>query len=150
MAASERIFILALMATAALFYAGTLGLPGRSFDSLGIAAMPRALTIGIFALSALLLLQGFRAAPANDAAEGEQPARIAPALLFSAATVGYVVLLHFRALEFALATTLFLFVSMVLLQGFERRSALVSLLISAGMAYGLRYIFTEVWVVNLH
>lgn len=162
--------ILIALSTAVFLTARTI--PHRGYDLLGAAFLPKALALGIGVLSAglllksvLLLLQARRTVPPIEQAETEREAkqqyaepgyRRRPGAGFGLIiiTAAYIALLGSRLVSYAIATAAFIIVAASMMSIFEKpRNRLVRMLAVVGtalvLAYGLQYIFTEVFITDL-
>jgi hypothetical protein len=64
-------------------------------------------------------------------------------------TGAYVAVLAARISSFALATSVFLLLTIGGLNRFDRKGLLVTLVIALAMGFGCQYLFTEVFVIDL-
>ncbi len=159
---------------ALIMYAQTLDLPGPTYDPLGPAFLPRLLCIVIFAVSLVILFHGVRkfraarqvpsataASAAAASAEGEVtelPAfrrhpKIAAAAV--AATFLYILALDIGLSGFRTLTVLFILALGTLLlrtemKRFSLKHSLILAAIALAMGFGLYYLFTRVFIVNLY
>lgn len=139
-----------ILGCAVLIYE-SLGLPPGSFEPLGSAPVPQA-TGGLIILLSLAVIVNAMRRP-NDAvpddAEQAAPEEPISALLLAAATLLYVALLHYRVIDFGTLTALYLFALISALERFKPRALIGAAIIGVLVGYGVQYLFTQVFVVDL-
>lgn len=128
-------------------------IPPGSFEPLGSGPIPQAVAALIILLCLVIMLQAvaqLRRGPARDAAAAEELVlRPLDAAAVFALTVAYVAILAFGLVSFALATVVFLFITIALLTRFKPMLLPIALLVGVVMGFGCQYLFTEVFVVDL-
>jgi putative tricarboxylic transport membrane protein len=158
-----KILGVTLIAFSALIFWGTLELAPSPFDPLGASAFPRVISVMVALLSILLLLlpseQEAGAAKADStsgvSADGtesdEDNTRPTPvmALATVACTIVYAIALQMRMVSFSVSTAIFLVVLMSILTRFSPKAIPATLILSVVFGFGLEYLFTSVFVVNL-
>lgn len=152
-----------LIGIAAAFLWDSRTLPGAGFDRLGPAPVPRLICWCVIILCGVVIGQVYLAHRAAEASTGStDPDRDAPgpadedvkpqpvlALLMLGLTGAYVAVLAARISSFALATSVFLLLTIGGLNRFDRKGMLVTLVIALAMGFGCQYLFTEVFVIDL-
>ena len=158
-----KILAVALIAFSAFIFWGTLELAPSPFEPLGASAFPRFIAIVVALLTVMLLfMPSERTAsepvaegvPAPDAAEAEgdeDDTRPTPvmALATIACTIVYAMALQARFVSFGISTTIFLLVLMTILTRFNPKALPVTVVAAPVFGFGLEYVFTSVFVVNL-
>lgn len=159
-----KILAAALIAFSAVIFWGTLDLAPSPFEPLGASAFPRFIAILVALLSVVLLFmpsERTATAPEIEAAtpsefagpedDDEGSTRPTPvmALATVACTIVYALALQARLVSFGISTTVFLVVLMTILTRFNPRAIPVTLVTAAVFGFGLEYLFTSVFVVNL-
>ena len=143
---------LLIVASAAIFVE-TLELPPPVYDPIGPAAFPRVLSVIIGILALVVIVSAVRRPSLAAVQDGGQPRtyRLRPDLALGSTllTTGYVVLLAFRPFSFAVLTTLYLVVQIMLLFDFERRRLPAAVLLAAVFGFGSDYIFTQLFFIDL-
>jgi putative tricarboxylic transport membrane protein len=150
-----RILAMVLIVLSAGIYWGTMDLVVSPFEPLGAAAFPRVIAVVVGLLSMWLLVfpnEANAPEPELDRVNrGEEAAKSTPlmawatvacALLFAAA-------LQTRLVSFGIAATVFLVVLMSILTRFNRNAIVMTMVLAAIFGFGLEYIFTSVFVVDL-
>jgi hypothetical protein len=126
-------------------------LPPGSFEPLGSAPVPQA-TAGVIVLLCLWVIAraglALQRGEVRDGADGTAP-RLLDATAVFFLTVVYVLTMAFRLGEFAIVTSIFLFVTIGLLIRFEPRRLPIAAVVAVIMGYGCRYVFTQIFVVDL-
>lgn len=129
-------------------------LPPGSFEPLGSAPVPQ-YTAGIVMFCCLLVIGravlGIRRQPplrehVKDEFRGRSPVN---AIVMFVGTLAYVALLQLGALSFGLLTFGFLWLMILTLNRFDRRSLLPAMATAAVFGFGIEYLFTQVFVVDL-
>jgi len=138
-----------ILACAVLIYE-SLGLPPGSFEPLGSAPVPQA-TAGLIILLCAIVIAGAirKRGKAITAEEDEVKDEPVSALLLIALTLLYVLLLHFRVMGFGTLTAGYLFVVISALERFRPRSLIGAAIVGILVGYGVQYLFTQVFVVDL-
>jgi len=135
----------------------TRKIPPGSFEPLGSAPIPQAVAVLIIVLCLAIMAHAiYRWARGADGGSEEgsfeedsfRPRPWAASLVFGF-TLLYVAAMAFSLTSFAIATSLFLFVSISFLTGFERRTLPLAGLVAVGVGFGCQYLFTQVFVVDL-
>ena len=144
-----------IMLIAAITFRESLSLRAGLYDPLGAGTMPRIICAGIViacAISlAVTLYRHFAksAKPAGKpAAEGEAPARPLLAAGAFALMVAFAVSINFRV-PYMLASSLFLFATMMAIQRFKLSAAPISAALSIAVGAGITFLFTNVFSVDL-
>lgn len=152
-----------LMAVCAVVLWESRGIPPGTFEPLGSAPIPQATAIVIILLCAITVTRAFRHISREQSRSPTVGKRIdqdveleyahqpqhKTALIVLALTIMYGLVLHSKAVSFALATVVFLFFTMGLLVRFEPRSMVTVAIIAIVMSFGSQYVFTKVFVVDL-
>lgn len=128
------------------------GLPPGHFEPLGAAPIPRALAWCVIVLSGLVMVQAVLRMRRGDTGTPQEDAyvpRPLDAVAVLALTIGYVIVLSNALVNFAIATILFLVIAIPLLYRFRWIAFPLSLGIGVVMGFGLQYLFTRVFVVDL-
>lgn len=129
--------------------------------SMGAAIFPRAVTIMLILLCIHLLIKRIRnllidrnraglsqPSPENKTSSKEQSAMMLNLIGFFVLTVLYISSLNWR-IHFAITTTLFIFSTVILLDGFLRKSVVYGLILGLILGFGIRYIFTRFFYIDL-
>ncbi|WP_158625926.1 tripartite tricarboxylate transporter TctB family protein [Arsenicitalea aurantiaca] len=159
-----KILAAVLIAFSALIFWGTLNLAPSPFEPLGASAFPRfiAVLVAIFSIG-LVFMPSEREEPelpvvADPAPELAGPVdddqvgmRATPvmALATVGCTIVYAIALQARIVSFAISTAIFLLVLMTILTRFNPRAMPLTLVMAVVFGFGLEYVFTSVFVVNL-
>ena len=152
-----------LIGIAAAFLWDSRTLPGAGFDRLGPAPVPRLICWCVIILCGVVIGQVYLARRAAGVPTGSaDPDRDAPgapeedlkpqpvlALAMLGLTGAYVAVLAARISSFALATSVFLLLTIGVLNRFDRKGLLLALVIALAMGFGCQYLFTEVLVIDL-
>ncbi|MCP5152540.1 MAG: tripartite tricarboxylate transporter TctB family protein [Ectothiorhodospiraceae bacterium] len=155
---ADIVLSMVLIAVGLVVIYGTLDLPPGTFEPLGSATIPQAVACGMIGFAAWTIVHALaerralarRQAGAGD--ESDEPAarpRHDLALGLMALTVVYVLVMAMGWLRFSLATLAFLVISIGMLSGFERRVLPALAVLALGLAFGLEYLFTRVFVIDL-
>lgn len=129
----------------------TRKIPPGTFEPLGSAPVPQA-TAGLIMLLALVVMgrawlalhRGTAVAKAPDPELRPRDAAAVVGLTFL-----YVLAMHYRVLNFAIVTSVFLFLTIGFLVRFRKRLLPFVVLIAVITGYGCQYVFTRVFVVDL-
>ena len=139
-----------IIAVCAVVIYETLDLPPGSFEPLGSAPVPQATAGIIIILSIVVIINGFRPRRVEiDEDTDEVPDEPVSAFLLCAATLLYVLTLHFRLLGFGTLTAIYLFTLISALERFQLKSTIIAAVIAVIGGYGIQYLFTQVFVVGL-
>lgn len=139
---------------------GTLDLPPGVFDPIGSAGFPRFISVVIGVLSLVILIRavrkiviGSKEAPASRSQQDPVAPTFRPrhdlAIGFYVLSIAYASVLALRIVSFAIATTLFLAVSIGMLTRFYYKRLLIVIPIALVIGFGCQYIFTQVFVIDL-
>ncbi len=140
---------------AAAFIAGCLAalwetrdIPPGTFEPLGSAPVPQGVALLIIALCLMVIVTALRrpAEPAEDLGYAPRPL---DAAVTAGLTVVYVAAMQARLMDFAPLTALFLFVTIAFLTRLRLRSLPTAALVGVITGWGLQYVFTRVFVVDL-
>lgn len=147
---------LALVALAAVVWWQAGRLPPPTFDPIGPAAIPKAVALVIAVLGLTMCavaLQAARAGDADPAVGGAEAPQGWPALRRALAVVAMLLLygglLEVKGFGFTLATILFVAATGILLSRGERRVMLASVVCALILAFGCRYVFTQIFYIDL-
>ena len=142
-----------LIVASATVYMETLDLPPPIYDPIGPAAFPRALSVLIGAFALAVMVFAIRGPSRAAAKDDDRPPLYQPrpdlALGSALLTTGYVVLLALRPFSFAVVTTLYLVVQVMLLFRFEFRRLPVAVFVAVVVGFGCDYIFTQFFFIDL-
>ncbi len=146
----------ALIGVALLVIYGTLDLPAGSFEPLGSASIPQYVSGGIIVLSLWIIARAVarsrdpgEAAQADEADGADFPMRPGLAVALVCLAVVYVGVMAMDWVRFSVATLVFMFASIGMLTGFARRQLPVMIVLSLVFGFGLEYLFTKVFVIDL-
>lgn len=149
----DRMLAAAIMAVCAAVFLGTLSLPAPSFEPLGSAAFPRAISVMIAVLCIPLLLRpplkrlGPGAADEPDQDGTARDPMMSVWLIVAAFALA--ALMAMRLVKFAVLATAFLFVTMTILTRFKLRAMPFHLAIAAALGFGIDYLFTNILIIDL-
>ena len=142
-----------LIVASATVYVETLSLPPPVYDPIGPAAFPRTLTVIVGVLALAVMVLAIREPSLAAAGDYDRPPsnRPRPDLAVGTAllTTGYVALLGFRPFSFAVLTTLYLVIQVMLLFRFEFRRLPVAVFVAVIVGFGCDYIFTQFLFIDL-
>ncbi len=139
-----------IIAVCAVVIYETLDLPPGSFEPLGSAPVPQATAGIIIILSIVVIVNAFRPRRADISEDTDDvPDEPVSAFLLCAATLLYVLTLHFRLLGFGTLTAIYLFALISALERFQLKSTIIAAVIAVIGGYGIQYLFTQVFVVDL-
>jgi hypothetical protein len=126
-------------------------IPPGTFEPLGSAPVPQATAVLICLLCLLVVARAWRQLKHNIATAGGDDLilRRLDTVIVALLTIVYVALLHSRLFDFALLTTFYLIISIALLVRFQLRQLPVIVAVAVAMGYGCRYLFTQVFIVDL-
>lgn len=128
------------------------GVPPGLFEPLGPAPVPRAMAVLILLLAVIVLVRALHQLRAPAVAPAEPPAyrpRPLVAAGLGVVSVLYVVAMATGLVGFAVATTLFTVLAIGLLAGFQPRWLAAGLGIGLVTGFGLQYVFTAIFVIDL-
>lgn len=127
-------------------------LPPGSFEPLGSGPVPQVTAAIVILCCLVVVVRGFlllrrepKSAPREAAA---RPSSYGAIVMFGGA-VAYVAALHLRLLPFGMMTFVFLLLVIWALEDFERRALIPSAVTAAIVGFGVEYLFTRVFVVDL-
>ena len=137
---------------------GTLELPPGSFEPLGSAVIPQFVAGCIIAFSlwmiarAVIRVRRGRAGLVNSLSTAQDDSfrhrhDLAVALVIFA--IVYVAVMAMDWVRFSVATLVFLLASVGMLTGFARRSIPMLIVLAVVFGFGLEYLFTKVFVIDL-
>ncbi len=154
----ETLVTAGLLLASAVFFFSALGLPAGTFDPLGPGAAPE-MVAGLLCLLCLtILIRGYVRTLRGHDAQGEEAIDVIkrtgkpePVMLagFFLLLLAYLVAFELDAGHFIVLTIPFLFFSILLLGGLSLRVGLFALAISCILSFGLFYLFTRFFVINL-
>jgi putative tricarboxylic transport membrane protein len=137
-----------------VFFVQAWGLPPGTFEPLGSGPVPL-VTAAIIILCCLIIMAGRIRTLSRGGAlmphirrEFMSRSPYGP-LVTLGLTIVYVVALDLAVASFGLITFVFLTVLIVALENFKTRSLLPALVVSAIVSFGVEYLFTNVFVVDL-
>jgi putative tricarboxylic transport membrane protein len=129
-------------------------IPPGVFEPLGSAPLPQGvasliilISLVIIARAVLWLRRNPPPATVADDAEAQPKPLLAAAAL--GLTVVYVLVMALDLTSFAIATTVYLLVTISALTGFRLKAMPIALVIGLIMGYGCQYIFTRIFVIDL-
>jgi putative tricarboxylic transport membrane protein len=137
---------------------GTLELPPGSFEPLGSASIPQFVAGAIIVFSLWLIARAvLRARKAQDDSDDASTTEAADsfrhrndlAIALVVLAVVYVLVMAMDWVRFSVATLVFLLASIGMLSGFARRSLPLLIVLSGVLGFGLEYLFTKVFVIDL-
>ena len=145
-------------------YAATLGLPGATYDPLGPAFMPRALGICSIICSSVILYHGIRKRAAAAAQRGRERDTAEPfpftrhpltALSAMGMVFVYILALDLGLSGFKTLTVVFtLALGGMLIKaekgGFPVKRGIILFILALALSFGLFYLFTQVFIVDLY
>jgi len=152
-----------LIGIAAAFLWDARTLAGAGFDRLGPAPVPRLICWCVIVLCGVIIGQVYLARrtvePSTGSADpdrdpagtGEEDVKPQPllALVMLGLTGAYVAVLATRISSFALATSVYLLLTISVLNRCDRKGLVFALVIALVMGFGCQYLFTEVFVIDL-
>lgn len=140
---------------AAAFIAGCLAalwetrdIPPGTFEPLGSAPVPQAVALLIIALCLTVIVTALRRPAEADDAPAYEP-RPLDAAVVAVFTIVYVAVMQARMLDFAPLTAVFLFANIAFLTRLRLRALPTAALVAVITGWGLQYVFTRVFVVDL-
>lgn len=139
--------VLIVIAAVAIWEAADL--PPGTFEPMGSARVPQ-MTAGLIILLALWVI--IRAMLRDGGVRDVEPpggTRWRDAAIVAGLTVLYVTALQFRLTTFAIVTTVFLTVTILVLSRFDFAKLPVILVVAAITGFGCQYLFTRVFVIDL-
>ena len=143
----DRILGCILIVLCGAVYWATLDLPPPTYEPLGPAAFPRILAVLIGVLAVPLILKPDRYE--RDAGiDDVKPTPWMPVWLILGAVV-FAIVMQSRTVSFAVTATVFLIYATAILTRFDRRGWLPTLIISPIIGFGLEYIFTSIFIIDL-
>jgi putative tricarboxylic transport membrane protein len=129
----------------------TRKIPPGTFEPLGSAPIPQLVATIIMLLSLLVIANAWLSLKRpTEGSEGEalvlRPVDAGATFLL---TLVYVLAMAFGLIGFAIATTLFLFVTIGLLARFRPKGLVLAAAIALLMGFGCEYVFTKIFFVDL-
>lgn len=141
--------LVVILACAVLIYE-SLDLPPGSFEPLGSAPVPQFTAGLIILLAIIVIVRAVRKRRETTTAEDDEVKdEPVSALLLVAVTLLYVLLLHFRVIGFGTLTAAYLFAVISALERFRPRALIGAAIVGVIVGYGVQYLFTQVFVVDL-
>lgn len=143
-----------LVVLASAFLIDSRNISGATFDALGPAPIPRLICWCVMALCLVIIGQTWlahkRVLTAVDEKSEDLP-KPQPVLAMAtlALTAVYVVSMAFRMTSFAVATIVYLSLTIGILCRFSKRGMMVAGGIAVIMGFGCQYLFTEIFVIDL-
>jgi hypothetical protein len=137
---------------------GTLELPPGSFEPLGSATIPQVVSgaIIVFSMwmigSAVLRTREIRKGSVSTSETDAQDTfrlRNDFAIALVVFSIVYVAVMAMDWVRFSVATLVFLLASIGMLSGFARRALPFIIILSVVLGFGLEYLFTKVFVIDL-
>jgi len=137
---------------------GTLELPPGSFEPLGSAAIPQFVSGAIILFSLWMIARAVlrqrkmredSISTWTTKSEPEFRRRNDFAVALVVLAVVYVAVMAMDWVRFSIATFVFLLTSIGMLSGFARRALPFLIVLSAVLGFGLEYLFTKVFVIDL-
>jgi putative tricarboxylic transport membrane protein len=129
-------------------------IPPGAYEPLGSAPLPQGVASLIILISLVIMaravLQLRRNPPPATLADDDE-ARPKPLLAAAALglTVLYVLVMALDLTSFAIATAVYLLVTISALSGFRLKAVPIALVVGLIMGYGCQYIFTRIFVIDL-
>ena len=145
-----------LIALATIY--GTLELPPGSFEPLGSAVIPQVVAGCIIAFSVWMLMRAVGRArserePVTDTNSPEEVEsfrfRYDLAIVLVIFAIVYVAVMAMDWVRFSVATLVFMLASIGMLTGFARRQLPILIVLALVFGFGLEYLFTNVFVIDL-
>ena len=145
-------------------YLGALKIPPPMFDPLGSAAVPKAIAIGLIVLAGLLVVQsalGARRRPVAPPIQAEAPDEVSQnvdtagsdpwaAVAAVLVPVVYILSIQYGLFDFAIGSSLFVFVYGFVFMPVPRRSLVLWLIpVSLLFGVGLTLIYTQLFTIDL-
>lgn len=150
---ADLVLVVAMWIVAAAVYASASRLPPPIFDSVGSAAIPKAVAIAVAVLAAMILVQRlWRKPSAEESEEGQAdlaPLRKGMALACIAIMVSYTAAMSYGILGFREATVPFVILLGGVMSRFRRSTMLVLVPSAFAIAFGFGWLFSEVLFVDL-
>jgi hypothetical protein len=140
-----------LIVVAGAFIWDARDIPAGVFEPLGAGPVPRLICWVVIGLCVTIIGQSLFASP--PAKQPEPEATYKPHPWLAAATLAltcvYVAVMAAGMVGFAVATIVYLALTISMLADFERRGIIIALVIALVMGLGCQYIFTEVLIIDL-
>ena len=145
---------LVISAICAVFWIEAAKLPPGSFEPLGSGPVPKYTAIIVILCCAVVIVRALRQVAAGPGLAADFRAEFAGgspigALVLVGLTLGYALVLHFKLLAFGVVTAIYLFLLIWLLEDMRWRAALPAAIVAAVAAFGVEYLFTRVFIVDL-
>lgn len=143
-----------VIAICAVFWNEAAKLPPGSFEPLGSGPVPKYTAIVVILCCLVVILRAVRkvangpglGAEFRNEFTGGSPAG---AIVLVVVTLIYAVILHYKLLPFGVVTFLYLFALIWLLEDMRIKSALPAAIVAALASFGVEYLFTNVFIVDL-
>lgn len=149
----DRILGCVLIALCGLVYWGTMDLPPPTYEPIGPAALPRLLAIVVAVLSLPLVIKpaSYPQSVSRETEQGGEVIRPTPwmAVALMALSVVFAMVMQSRMVPFSILATAYLVVVMGVMTRFRRSAWLVTLIVSPVIGFGLEYIFTHIFIIDL-
>ena len=128
---------------------GLKDLPPGTFEPLGSFSVPFTIAGLIIFFSIIIIIKALGNGSNKVAEKKEFRPRGDLALQLIAATVVYALVMAMEWVSFSIATLFYLLLTINLLGSFKRRYWLLSLIVSLVLGFGLEFLFTKVFVIDL-
>jgi hypothetical protein len=137
-----------------IFYSAAAKLPPGTFEPLGSGPVPKYTALIIIACCLLVIFNAVRkiargpglGADVMNEFRGRSPLG---ALVILGLTLGYILVLQTRILPFGVVTFGFLLLTIWVLEDLRLKALLPALIVSAIGSFGVEYLFTNVFYVDL-